>query len=71
MADLTSRFLELRCEAEKSGADGHALRERFENLMAELSGEIDADTLGETDMLALIMVSDMADRSLRSRAPPV
>jgi TRAP-type uncharacterized transport system substrate-binding protein len=67
-ADLASRFLELRSEAEKAGADSHALRERFEKLMAELSEEVDADTLGETDMLALIMVSDMADRSLRARS---
>jgi TRAP-type uncharacterized transport system substrate-binding protein len=67
MADLTSRFLELRSEAEQGGADIKALRLRFEELMGELSEEINAETLGETDMLALIMVSEMAERSLNAK----
>jgi TRAP-type uncharacterized transport system substrate-binding protein len=65
-AALANRFLELRSEAERGGEEMAALRARFETLMDELSEEIDAETLGETDILALIMVSDMTDRSIRA-----
>jgi TRAP-type uncharacterized transport system substrate-binding protein len=66
MSNLALEFLALRRDAEAKGADAHALRARHEQLMAQLEEQIDADTLSEPDMLALLMTADLADRSLRA-----